>query len=85
MRFSFLAVAAAIGTLTSVQPAMADVCDDLWYERNAIYNDNGYCFNTSAGRRTFDNSDCYTDDPDFTRREQRRIQQIKRQENEYGC
>ena len=68
-----------------VQPAFADVCYDLWYERNSIYNDNGYCFNTREGRRTFDNSDCYTDYPDFTRREQRRINQIKRQENDYGC
>jgi hypothetical protein len=85
MRFSTLSILAVVGVVTSVQPAFADVCYDLWYERNSIYNDNGYCFNTRDGQDTFDNGDCYTDNPDFTRREQRRIQQIKRQENDYGC
>jgi hypothetical protein len=85
MRFSTLVILAAVGTISSVQPAFADACYDLWYERNAIYNDNGYCFNTRDGRNTFDNSDCFTDSPDFTRGEQRRIDRIKRQENEYGC
>jgi YARHG domain-containing protein len=85
MRFSTLSILAVVGVVTSVQPAFADVCYDLWYERNSIYNDNGYCFNTRDGQNTFDNSDCYTDDPGFSRREQRRIQQIKRQENDYGC
>ena len=85
MRFSFMAILATVGAVTAVQPALADVCYDLWYERNAIYNDNGYCFNTRDGRNTFDNSDCFTDSPDFTRGEQRRIDRIKRQENEYGC
>jgi hypothetical protein len=85
MRLSTVAALAILGTMSAVQPAFADVCYDLWYERNAIYDANGYCFNTRDGRRTFDNSDCYTDDPDFTRREQRRIQQIKREEAELGC
>lgn len=85
MRLSTLSVLVVIGLASGVQPAFADVCYDLWYERNSIYNDNGFCFQTRDGRNTFDNSDCYTDDPDFTRGEQRRIQQIKRQENEYGC
>jgi hypothetical protein len=85
MRISTLSILAIVGVVTSVQPAFADVCYDLWYERNSIYNDFGYCFNTRDGKNTFDNSDCYTDNPDFGRQEQRRIQQIKRQENEYGC
>lgn len=85
MRFSTLSILAVVGVVTSVQPAFADACYDLWYERNSIYNDNGYCFNTRDGQDTFDNSDCYTDNPSLSRREQRRVQQIKRQENDYGC
>lgn len=85
MRFSTLTVLTVVGMASWAQPAFADVCYDLWYERNSIYNDFGYCFNTRDGRRTFDNSDCYTDSPDFGRREQRRIKQIQRQEREYGC
>ena len=85
MRFSTLAILAAVGTISSVQPAWADSCYDLWWQRNEIYNRNGFCFKTQDGMDSFDNSDCYTDDPDFTRREQRQIQQIKRQENNMGC
>ncbi|MBX9457290.1 MAG: YARHG domain-containing protein [Rhizobium sp.] len=85
MRISTLAILTVVGAATWAQPAFADACYDLWYERNAIYNDNGYCFNTRDGRRTFDNSDCYTDYPDFSRREQRRINQIKREERRMGC
>lgn len=85
MRLSTLSVLTVVGLVSGVQPAFADACYDLWYERNSIYNENGYCFNTRDGRATFDNSDCYTDSPDFTKSEQRRIDRIKREENEYGC
>ncbi|HRY02252.1 MAG TPA: YARHG domain-containing protein, partial [Beijerinckiaceae bacterium] len=30
----------------SVLPAYAQSCGELWYERNAIYKDAGYCFKT---------------------------------------
>jgi len=85
MRFSTLAILAAVGTISSVQPAWSASCYDLWWQRNEIYNRNGFCFKTQDGMDAFDNSDCYTDDPDFTRREQRQIQQIKREENNMGC
>jgi len=86
MRFSTLAIAATVAVLASVQPALADECYDLWYERNSIYNDYGYCFKTRDARQTFDNSDCYTrGTPDFSRRDQRRIERIQAREYEYGC
>ena len=85
MRKPALASLAAVTLALTTQGALADSCYDLWYERNAIYDDNGYCFRTSLGKRTFDNGDCYTDDPDFTRAEQRRIDQIRREERRLGC
>ncbi|KAF0116536.1 MAG: hypothetical protein FD163_1564 [Hyphomonadaceae bacterium] len=66
-------------------PAMATSCYDLWYERNSIYNDNGYCFQTALGRRVFDNSDCFTSHPRFTRAEQAKIDAIVRQERRQRC
>jgi hypothetical protein len=65
--------------------AMAQSCYDLWYERNAIYDANGYCFSSQLGMDTFDNSDCWTDSPNFSRAEQRRIDQLRRQERSRGC
>lgn len=39
------------------QPATAS-CDDLWYERNAIWHRNGYCFRGARGKSTFGNAGC---------------------------
>ena len=33
-------------------------CENLWFTRNTIYDENGYCFNTDRGAASFDNSDC---------------------------
>ncbi|WP_420411732.1 caspase family protein [Roseibium sp.] len=33
-------------------------CDSLWYERNAIFARNGYCFRSARGRQTFSNAGC---------------------------
>ena len=54
--------------LTAIAPtlAMADIeptCEELWFSRNAMLNDAGYCFATPLGRSLFDNSDCTTTAP----------------------
>ncbi len=63
-------------------------CQNLWYVRNSIYNDNGYCFKTQAAKAEFDNSDCYVQDTGklrFNRHEQANIDRIVRIEKEKGC
>ncbi len=85
MRKLAIHVLAAMSLGLSVQTAFADSCYDLWYERNEIYDANGFCFKSSLGKRTFDNSDCYTDDPQLSRAEQRRVAQIQREERRLGC
>ena len=65
--------------------AQAQSCYDLWLERNSIYDRNGFCFKTRLGRETFDNSDCYTNNPRLTRAEQLRVEAIRRQERRMGC
>jgi hypothetical protein len=66
-------------------PALSASCYDLWFQRNVIFDNNGFCFTTSLGRRTFDNSDCYTSSPELSGWERRRVAQIKRQERRQGC
>ena len=75
----------AFTALLPMTNALADSCYDLWYQRNLIYAENGYCFKTELARRTFNNFPCRTDRPQFTLREQRRIEQIKAEERERGC
>lgn len=87
MKSSLMLFAAGLTTgLIALAPAAsAASCWDLWYERNAIFDDNGYCFSSSLGKRTFDNADCWTRDPALSQWEQRRVAQIKAEERRRGC
>ena len=85
MRTFFLV--AMIGVATSA-PAYAQSCGDLWYERNAIYKDAGYCFNTQRGIRAFGNAGCQYDnvnDVPLSANNRARVAEIVRMERGYGC
>lgn len=63
-------------------------CQNLWYVRNRIYYDHGYCFKTAAAIREFDNSDCYVRNAarlDLNRREVQNISRIRQVEQRKGC
>jgi hypothetical protein len=85
MRISAICIFATLAAVFSIQPAMAASCYDLWYERNAIYDQNGFCFSSALGQQTFDNSDCWTKNVQFTPDEQYRIDQLKDEEDRRGC
>lgn len=36
-------------------------CDQLWYQRNSIYKEHGYCFKTDRAINAFGNRGCYVD------------------------
>lgn len=73
------------GLTALADPASAASCWDLWYERNEIFDRNGYCFSTSLGKRTFNNADCWTRNPDLSRWERNRVADIKAEERRRGC
>ena len=77
------AVVAGVVLLTG--SAEAASCADLWYQRNLIYAQNGYCFSTSLGRRTFGNGGCYTSNPQLSSAERRRVNAIRAEERRRGC
>jgi hypothetical protein len=72
-----------LGALPSV--AFAESCYDLWYARNSIYDSYGLCFQTSLGKRTFDNSDCYTRNPHLSRQDQAIVAHIQAEERARDC
>ena len=82
LRFLFL-----LGTTVFVSSgsAFAGECEQLWIARNSIFNDNGYCFSTRLGKSIFDNSDCYTKKANLSRRERKRVAEIRRIERNLGC
>lgn len=85
MRVLTVSASAALAMFVLTSPVLAESCYDLWYERNAIYDANGYCFETQLGQETFDNSDCWTSNPKLSKSEQRRVDRIRREERRRGC
>ena len=79
---------AAIGLAASISiaaQASAASCYDLWYARNQIYAENGYCFKTQLGRDTFGNEGCFTRNPKLSKFEARDVKEIKQEEKKRGC
>lgn len=85
MKKFFLATATTSLMLLTTKPIQAASCYDLWYERNLIYAQNGYCFSTSLAQRVFSDFSCWTKNPDLSRAEQRRVSALKAEENRRGC
>ena len=49
-------MACAIPVVTASE-AQAQSCGELWYRRNSLYKQAGYCFKTARAIRTFGNAD----------------------------
>jgi len=81
----FKLAAFTLASLIVAAPAMAASCYDLWYARNAIYKDNGYCFKTNLGISTFGNDGCWTNYAHLSPGEQSRVNAIQREERYRGC
>ncbi len=77
--------AAALALASMTAPATAQSCYDLWYQRNEIFAENGFCFSTDLAQRTFSQYSCWTKNPALTNGERRAIEQIKAEEKRRGC
>ena len=62
-----------------------DICGRLWYERNLIYHNRGYCFQTARAKSVFDTSQCTTRSPNLTAAESAAVAQIQAAERANGC
>ena len=63
-------------------------CGDLYYERNSIYKNNGFCFKTARAIQTFGNAGCSYDDVNdvpLSSRDRRKVACIKEAEVDQGC
>lgn len=60
-------------------------CDNLWYVRNSVYDDNGYCFRTKRAQMAFENAGCDVQElgqvklNSYERQNVARIQKVERQ------
>ncbi|SIO29589.1 DUF4453 domain-containing protein [Vannielia litorea] len=78
MRLSALAFLAA-------GPALAGdgYCDELWFTRNAIFHEVGYCFGSPLGQAVFGNDGCTTKTPDLSAAQAARLERMTTAED--GC
>ena len=73
------------GLAPSVKPAnAAPSCDRLWYNKTAIYARSGKCFTDPRALKVFGQR-CFRPYGKLTFRNQRRVDQITRQERRAGC
>lgn len=82
-----LAVTLGAGTALA-QDFSSWSCRDLWMERNQIYKDAGYCFQTRRAIATFGNAGCAYDrqaDVPLSANQRRIIAAIRNVERWRGC
>ena len=66
----------------------ADECSSMWYGRNQIYKNAGYCFKTARAIAEFGNAGCQYDDirdVPLSARDQATIARYVRGEQLYDC
>ena len=66
-------------------PALADVCDDLWFTRNLVMDRAGYCFGSALGKAVYDNADCTGKQVTLGRADRQLVDTIREQETALGC
>ena len=78
-----------VGAVTIVaSEAQAQSCSELWYRRNSIYKQAGYCFKTARAIQTFGNAGCSYDseyDIPLSARQRGIVAAIREQERDQGC
>ena len=68
----------------SAKPLRYMSCGELWYARNAIYAQNGYCFQTIRAIRVFGRA-CFPPYGRLSPYEQRQVNDIATRERRKGC
>jgi hypothetical protein len=70
-------------------PAFAQsTCEQLWYSRNAIFKEAGYCFKSTRAIRTFGNAGCQFDEQEdvpLSNRQRQDVNDIQRAERALRC
>ena len=78
------AVAASAAMILTPTIAAAQSCGDLWYRRNAIYAEAGYCFQTARARAVF-GAGCFPPYGQLGPRQRSQVNAIQSQERYMGC
>jgi hypothetical protein len=83
-KFAVVTLAAISAWTILTPPAAAQSCNDLWYRRNAIFAQAGYCFQTARARAAF-GAGCFPPYGRLSPRQQARVNAIQAREAYLGC
>lgn len=78
----------AVASRPYTEPVRGASCQDLWYERNAIFKAAGYCFRSARGIQMFGNAGCQFDDEadvPLSVRQREQVAQLRVTERRLGC
>ena len=83
-------IAIIVGTapILAASLAQAQSCEELWYRRNSLYKQAGYCFRTARAIRAFGNAGCQYDseaDVPLSARQRAIVARINQEERDLGC
>lgn len=62
-----------------------DECYNLWYQRNLIYAQNGYCFTSNLGKEAFKDFKCFTSSQNLPNKDQVKANNFKSREAALNC
>ena len=62
-----------------------EICNDLWFTRNSIFQAAGYCFGSPLGKSLFDNTGCTTSNPVLEESDRQKVSLIEQREAELAC
>jgi hypothetical protein len=71
--------------LTATPALSADLCDDLWFTRNLVFDRAGYCFGSTLGQSVFSNAGCTTKSPNLSSAANDFVAQVKNAEQVWEC
>lgn len=81
----FFAAAILAMTLAAPGDARTEICSDLWFQRNLVMDQAGYCFESTLGRAVFDNDGCAPDGPTLSAADRTRVAALQGREKALGC
>ncbi|MDB5533310.1 MAG: hypothetical protein JWO28_1625 [Hyphomicrobiales bacterium] len=84
LAFAIAGAAALLPATAFVAQAQGQSCGQLWYQRNAIYAQAGYCFQTARARATF-GENCFPPYGRLSPNQQARVNALQYQEDMRGC
>lgn len=83
MRVMISAVMVLLGLSGGAQAL--EYCDELWFLRNSVFHEAGYCFGSPLGQAVFGNESCTGKDVTISAKDKQLIADVRAAESDEAC